>query len=93
MLAEPSKILLVEDDSHVLDLTLSALTENHLTNEIVVAHDGAKALDYLYQRGAYRSPYRRQTNPLGYAQAPPPCSKVKSRTEGSSAEEPFTAPD
>jgi CheY-like chemotaxis protein len=93
MMAKLSKILLVEDDPHDVELTLSALTENHLTNEIAVARDGAKALDYLYQRGAYRSPYRRQTNPLGYAQALPPCSKVKSRTEGSSAEEPFTAPD
>jgi CheY-like chemotaxis protein len=80
-MAKPSKILLVEDDPHDVELTLSALTENHLTNEIVVARDGAKALDYLYQRGAYRSPYRRQTNPLGYAQALPPCSKVKSRTQ------------
>jgi CheY-like chemotaxis protein len=52
-MAEPSKILLVEDDPHDVGLTLSALTENHLTNEIVVARDGAEALDYLYQRGTY----------------------------------------
>ena len=49
-MAEPSKILLVEDDSHVLELTLSALTENHLTNEIVVARDGAKALEPVSAR-------------------------------------------
>ena len=36
-MAKPSKILLVEDDPHDVELTLSALTENHLTNEIVVA--------------------------------------------------------
>ncbi len=52
-MAEPAKILLVEDDPHDVELTLSALTENHLTNEIVVVRDGAEALDYLYRRGAY----------------------------------------
>jgi CheY-like chemotaxis protein len=51
MMAKPSKILLVEDDPHDVELTLSALTENHLTNEIVVVRDGAEALDYLYRRG------------------------------------------
>ena len=60
-MAEPSKILLVEDDPHDVELTLSALTENHLTNEIVVARDGAEALDYLYRRGVYQS--REARNP------------------------------
>ena len=60
-MAEPSKILLVEDDPHDVELTLSALTENHLTNEIVVARDGAEALDYLYRRGAYQT--REARNP------------------------------
>src|SRR3712207_4768770 len=54
-MAKPSKILLVEDDPYDVELTLSALTENHLTNEIVVARDGAEALDYLYRRGIYQS--------------------------------------
>ena len=57
-MAKPSKILLVEDDPYDVELTLSALTENHLTNEIVVARDGAEALDYLYylyRRGTYQS--------------------------------------
>ena len=54
-MAKPGKILLVEDDPHDVELTLTALTENHLTNEIVVVRDGAEALDYLYQRGAYAS--------------------------------------
>ena len=53
-MAKTSKILLVEDDPHDVELTLSALTENHLTNEIVVARDGAEALDYLYRRGSYQ---------------------------------------
>jgi CheY-like chemotaxis protein len=51
MVTEPCKILLVEDDPHDVELTLTALTENHLTNEIVVARDGAEALDYLHRRG------------------------------------------
>jgi CheY-like chemotaxis protein len=54
-MAKPGKILLVEDDPHDVELTLSALTEIHLTNEIFVARDGAEALDYLYRRGTYQS--------------------------------------
>jgi len=49
------KILLVEDDPYDVELTLTALTENHLTNEIVVVRDGAEALDYLYRRGDHKS--------------------------------------
>jgi CheY-like chemotaxis protein len=52
---EPGKILLVEDDPYDVELTLSALAENHLTNEIVVTRDGEEALEYLYRRGAYES--------------------------------------
>jgi CheY-like chemotaxis protein len=50
---EPCKILLVEDDPHDVELTLTALGENHLANEVVVLRDGAEALDYLYRRGTY----------------------------------------
>jgi CheY-like chemotaxis protein len=53
-MAKPGKILLVEDDPHDVELTLTALTD-HLTNEIVVVRDGVEALDYLYRRGAYES--------------------------------------
>jgi CheY-like chemotaxis protein len=52
---EACKLLLVEDDPHDVELTLTALTENHLMNEIVVVRDGAEALDYLYRRGAHES--------------------------------------
>jgi CheY-like chemotaxis protein len=48
-------ILLVEDDPYDVELTLTALTNDQLTNEIVVVRDGAEALDYLYRRGAYES--------------------------------------
>lgn len=54
-MTNPSKILLVEDDRYDLELTLSALDESHLTNEVVVARDGEEALDYLYHRGAHKS--------------------------------------
>jgi CheY-like chemotaxis protein len=60
-MAQPSNILLVEDDPHDVELTLTALTENHLTNEIVVVRDGAEALEYLYRRGDYGS--REAVNP------------------------------
>ena len=46
-------ILLAEDDPRDLELTLAALDEYRLANEIVVARNGAEALDYLYRRGAY----------------------------------------
>lgn len=52
---EPLKrILLVEDDPKDIELTLAALDEYNLANEIVVARDGAEALDYLYRRGAFK---------------------------------------
>jgi CheY-like chemotaxis protein len=47
------RILLVEDDPKDIELTLSALDEYNLANEIVVARDGVEALDYLYRRGAF----------------------------------------
>lgn len=47
------RILLVEDDLKDIELTLAALDEYNLTNEIVVARDGAEALDYLYRRGTF----------------------------------------
>ena len=48
------RILLVEDSPNDVELTLSALEENHLANEVVVARDGEEALDYLYRRGIFR---------------------------------------
>ena len=62
MMMHPGRILLVEDDPYDVELTLSALVENHLTNEVVVVRDGAEALDYLYRRGDYES--RAAGNPV-----------------------------
>jgi CheY-like chemotaxis protein len=51
---EPLKhILLVEDDPKDIELTLTALEEYNLANEIVVVRDGVEALDYLHRRGKF----------------------------------------
>src|SRR5271170_1179800 len=44
------RILIVEDDPRDLELSLNALEEYNLANEVVVARDGQEALDYLYCR-------------------------------------------
>ncbi len=46
-------ILLVEDNPDDEALTLRALKQNKIQNEVVVARDGAEALDYLFARGTY----------------------------------------
>ena len=46
-------ILLVEDNPKDLELTLVALERGRLANEVVIARDGAEALDYLYCRGPH----------------------------------------
>ncbi len=50
---EYKQILLAEDDPKDVELTLIALNEYHLANQVVVVRDGVEALDYLYHRGAY----------------------------------------
>jgi CheY-like chemotaxis protein len=52
-MAELGRILMVEDDPNDVELTLTALGEYNLANEVVVTRDGAEALDYLYCRGSY----------------------------------------
>jgi CheY-like chemotaxis protein len=47
------RILLVEDDPKDVELTLTALEEYKLANEVVIARDGEEALDYLYRRGNF----------------------------------------
>ncbi|TAK57826.1 MAG: response regulator, partial [Bacteroidetes bacterium] len=46
-------ILLVEDNPRDVELTLAALGEHNLANDVVVVNDGAEALDYLFYRGKY----------------------------------------
>ena len=49
------RILMVEDDPKDVELTLTALEEYNLANEVIVTHDGEQALDYLYCRGEYKT--------------------------------------
>jgi len=55
------RILLVEDDPNDVELTLTALEEYNLANEVIVARDGEEALDYLYSRGKFKT--RSSDNP------------------------------
>jgi CheY-like chemotaxis protein len=47
------RILLVEDDPKDIELTLSALEEYNLANDIMTVRDGVEALDYLYRRDEF----------------------------------------
>ena len=49
------RVLLVEDDPKDVELTITALEEYNLANEVIVTRDGEEALDYLYSRGKYAS--------------------------------------
>jgi CheY-like chemotaxis protein len=49
------RILLVEDDPRDVELTLTALEDYKLANEVVVARDGKEALDYLYCREQFHT--------------------------------------
>jgi len=60
-MAELKRILLAEDNPKDVELTLTALEEHHLANEVIVVSDGAEALDYLYRRGKFA--LRDDTNP------------------------------
>jgi CheY-like chemotaxis protein len=46
-------ILLVEDDSHDVELALAAFEDSGLEAEIIVARDGQEALDYLMRQGPF----------------------------------------
>jgi CheY-like chemotaxis protein len=48
-----ARILIVEDDPNDVELTLTALGDYNLANDVVVARDGQQALDYLYRNGEF----------------------------------------
>lgn len=50
---ELRKILIVEDNSDDVELSLLAFKKSNFTNELVVVNDGEKALEYLFCTGQY----------------------------------------
>ena len=47
------EILLVEDNPQHVELTLRALRKHNLANNVLVAKDGAEALEFIFATGAY----------------------------------------
>jgi two-component system response regulator len=60
-MVELRKILLVEDNADDVELTVRALRENHIANQIIVARNGEEAIDYMFRKGAYAK--REETMP------------------------------
>ena len=46
-------ILLVDDNSDDVFLTMRALKKNNIANDVVVANDGVEAIEYLFGTGKY----------------------------------------
>lgn len=53
MKGKPVNILLVEDNEDHVELTLRALKNNNIINEIYVVKNGQEALDFIYHQGEY----------------------------------------
>ena len=53
MKTEIKRILIVDDSPNDMELTIAALAENNLANDVVAAEGGEEALDYLYKRGKF----------------------------------------
>lgn len=53
MNTEVKRILIVDDSPKDVELTIAALAEMNLANEVIIAEDGEEALDYLYKRGKF----------------------------------------
>jgi CheY-like chemotaxis protein len=54
-MTELKRILLVEDDPRDVELTMEALSENGLVNEVLIVRDGEEALDFLHRRGSFQN--------------------------------------
>ncbi|MGH9144916.1 MAG: response regulator [Vicinamibacterales bacterium] len=61
MIAELRRILLAEDNANDVELTMTALRENKVLNEVIIVRDGAEALDYLFKREGHK--HRPGANP------------------------------
>ncbi len=55
-------ILLVEDDPKDVELTLEALSDIKLANQVTVVHDGVEALEFLRYEGEFKE--RKKGNPV-----------------------------
>ncbi len=51
---ELKTILLVEDNPNDVELTIEALTEHNLANNVVAVNDGVEAMEYLRYQGRYQ---------------------------------------
>ena len=58
---ELKTILLVDDNSKDVELTLEAMEENNLANQVIVARDGVEALQYLRSESKFSN--RNDGNP------------------------------
>ena len=47
------RILLAEDDPKDVELTLAALAQHNLANEVITVHDGEQAMAYLRKEGTF----------------------------------------
>ena len=52
-MAEIRRVLLAEDNPKDVELTLAALDEHNLANDVVVVRDGAEAWEYLRREGRF----------------------------------------
>jgi CheY-like chemotaxis protein len=59
---ELKTILLAEDNPQDVELTIEALKEHKLANQVVVVHDGVEAMEYLNYEGRFRN--RQKGNPV-----------------------------
>lgn len=53
-MVELKRILLIEDDPMDTELTLTALEEINLANEVLAVRDGEEALNFLHRRAKFR---------------------------------------
>lgn len=58
---ELKTILLVEDNPQDVELTIEALSEHNLANQVIAVNDGVEALEYLNQEGPFKN--RKKGNP------------------------------
>jgi CheY-like chemotaxis protein len=61
MMVEIRKILFAEDNPRDVELTLEALGDHNLANNVIVVRDGVEAMDYLRCKGKYKQ--RKPGNP------------------------------